>query len=61
MRLVPALYALYVVTADVFKVLAVGLSVFDLEASACDVVVAAFTPAPVDVIRDVVVCWRLLR
>ena len=57
-RLVPALYALYVVTADVFKVLAERLSVVDFKACACDVVVAAFAVAPIDIIRDVMVCWR---
>lgn len=55
---IPALYALYVVTADVFKVLAVRLCIVDFKAGACDVVVAAFAPASIDVIRDVVVCWR---
>ena len=54
----PAVYALDVVTADVFKILAVGLAVVDFKASACDVVAKAIAITPIDVVLDVVVCGR---
>lgn len=54
---IPAINALYIVTADVFKVLAVFLVVVDFKACTCDVVAAALYVTPIDIICDVVVCW----